>query len=349
MLQRILLLLRSYLPVALTFMLFGCQQSVDKSQKISVFSDIVMTMEYRVIIGAELSRHQREEVHRIITQTFDEVDNIYNDWNPQSELSQLNISDAGIWHKLSSELESLLLFTDKLVHLTKKLYDPTVASAHQLWKSSLETGTIPSPQQIQSIAHAVGWNKLHFKKGHILKEHSSLKIDLGGIAKGYCVDLIVDRLNEFGYKNIFVEWGGEIKATGEHPSKRPWNVFISNLSDTNPEHAIDIVPLNNEAIATSGDYLQQWCVDDKIYSHVLNPNTLTPVIVCKDNICSATVTAPSCAIADALATASMLFESTDEALLWAEDIQKEYPSIRFWFVKRDDFQQHNLSQFHLQR
>ncbi|MEC7839552.1 MAG: FAD:protein FMN transferase [Chlamydiota bacterium] len=291
-------------------------------------------MSYKVIIGKNLDNQKRSEVNRIIDMTFEEVDKVYNNWNPESELSHLNNAKANVWIKLSPKLESLLLFTEKLVKATKGLYDPTVSPAHQLWKSSLCKGIVPSPEKIQSVAETVGWNNLIFKEGSVQKKHSLMSIDLGGIAKGYCVDLLVERLNLAGFNDVFVEWGGEIRASGRHPENRSWQIYISNLEDTDPLHAIDTVSLDNQSIATSGDYLQQWNIDGTIYTHVMNPITLKPIIVCDNNICSATVKAPSCAFADALATACMLFDSPEEASSWAKELQKDDPSIQFWFVQR---------------
>ncbi len=317
----------------LTLCLYSCREPEAPT---SHFSGIAMTMEYRVIIGSGLTKEERNKIQQIIELTFSEVNLIYNNWNPQSELTKFNNSPPEKWIKISPQLESLFRKTESLVKETRGLYDPTIASAHQLWKRKLENHEIPSQSELAKVKPGIGWNNIELRDGYVRKKHLHTSVDLGGIAKGYCVDLLADRLLATGHPNIYVEWGGEIYAAGRHPSNRLWNVFISNLSDTNPEHAIDIISLENQSVATSGDYLQQWSVGDSIYSHVIHPRTLQPVIVSKDNICSATVKARSCAFADALATACMLFESTDSAVEWAKEVQEESADVEFWFLTRNE-------------
>ena len=137
-------------------------------------------------------------------------------------------------------------------------FDPTIEPIQQLWKNRLNEAREPGPDEIAALLPATGWNKIHIEKGLFWKDHDGCSLDLGGIAKGYCVDLLVEQLNAAGYPDVFVEWGGEIRASGRHPDKRPWNIFISRLGNSNPSLAIATIALRDQAIATSGDYMQFW-------------------------------------------------------------------------------------------
>lgn len=302
-----------------------------------------MTIEYRILIGDALSPGDKNSISRIIRETFDEVNRIYNKWNPDSELSRLNRLKAGIKIQLSQELEQLLVLTDKIVELTDGRFDPTIEPLQALWKEYLEQNKTPSVREIQSIAHVIGWNKIHFINHFFYKDADETSLDLGGIAKGYCVDLLVTRLNAAGFGNVFVEWGGEIRASGEHPDKRPWNIFISHLGNTNPEEAIAILSLRDEAIATSGDYLQNWTIkgegneaEEISFFHIIDPAALQPCIATPYSIASASVLASSCAFADGLATAAMMFPNIQQAQAWAERIKKQFPELSFWIVSRKE-------------
>lgn len=322
--------------------LFLCACSNSSTDKIISFSGTEMTIDYRILIGDFPSSANKNSIAKIIHDTFNEVNQVYNKWNPESELSRLNRLKAHIKIPISTELEQLLLLTHHVVKLTEGRFDPTIEPLFSLWKKHLDQNKIPSPAEIQSIAHTIGWNKIHVENGLFYKDEDETSLDLGGIAKGYCVDLIVIRLNQAGFKNVFVEWGGEIRASGMHPDQRAWNIFISHLGNTNPEDAIAIVSLHDQAIATSGDYLQNWCIDDEgksektTFFHIMDPATLQPLIATSQSVASASVLASSCAFADGLATAAMMFSSIEEAQAWSDELKTQFPELAFWIVSRSE-------------
>lgn len=305
-----------------------------------------MTIEYRILVGDVLSAEKSKAIHQIISDTFHEVDTIYNKWNPFSEISQLNQLKANEKISISLEMEKLLLLTDQIVKITDFRFDPTIEPLQDIWKKHLEKGTIPSDQEIQHIKHAIGWDKIHFNNGTFYKDEDLTSLDLGGIAKGYCVDLLVERLKKEQVENIYVEWGGEIRTSGIHPDQRPWTVFICCLEDPNPKNALAIVKLKEQAIATSGDYLQNWTIkgeedaslnsESRTYFHILDSKTLKPVIKTRSSVASASVLASTCAFADALATASMLLSTAEEAREWMENVKISYPEVAFWIISRED-------------
>jgi|688.fasta_scaffold01263_27 thiamine biosynthesis lipoprotein len=296
----------------------------------TLFSGNIMTMDYRILIGSSLSIQDRAEINRVIFSTFKEIDEIYNKWNPHSELSKVNNLKAGEKLSISASLEDFLRRTDQMVVLSEGRFDPTIEPVQLLWKEHLAKGQLPQESDIQKLIPALGWDKIHLSRGILYKDHDLTRLDLGGIVKGYAVDLLVERLNLLGYPNVYVEWGGEIKASGKHPANRSWNVFISRLSDIDPAHAIDILSLNDQAVATSGDYLQRWTLGKTTYFHIIDPKTLHPLIVKPGSISSASVVASSCELADGLATILMFFPNTEEGYAWIEKISPLFPGTKFW-------------------
>ena len=91
-------------------------------------------------------------------------------------------------------------------------------------------------------------------------------------------------------------------------------------------------------IATSGDYLQNWTISEGVgrttYFHIFDPETLRPLAVGKDSVASASVLAKSCAFADGLATAAMMFAGALEAEEWAASVTERYPGTQLWIVAR---------------
>lgn len=309
--------------------------SCEAPKEVSLFTDRVMTMKYRILIGQKLSPADTARVLDVVRSTFDQVHRIYNNWNPDSEISRLNAMPANEEIPISPELMAFLKETDQLVQATLGYFDPTVGPLAKLWKVRARQGEVPSSEEIEQLRPAIGWDKLSFTPEGVVKHHPLTSLDLCAIAKGYCVDLLTEGLVQAGFSDVYVEWGGEIRAAGSHPEGRPWTVYISKLEDTDPNHAIDYISLKNNAVATSGDYLQSWPMNDgHVYTHIINPKTLHPIEVTSNNICSATVLADRCLTADALATAAIAFPTSGEAESWAKQLQEKEPSLHFWLVTR---------------
>jgi thiamine biosynthesis lipoprotein len=303
----------------------------------SLFTGNEMTIDYRILVGEPLAQEQKLAVQKILQRSFAHINAVYNKWNPDSEISRLNRLQAGVIAPLSKELAAFLEFTQQIVELSEGRFDPTIEPLQQLWKQKLGLGQIPTEREIALLIPAIGWHRLHFDHRLFYKDHDLTSLDLGGIAKGHCVDLIVEALNQAGYENVYVEWGGEIRTSGKHPEQRPWRVFISNLGDNQPDNALAYVDLANQAIATSGDYLQQWKGPNQTtYFHIFNPSTYRPLISTEASIASASVLASSCALADGLATVAMLFPSVEQAQVWLESVNERFPEVRFWLTSRSD-------------
>lgn len=308
----------------LLLFLISCQ----KKEEPTHFYGRAMTIDYHIIVGKRLSAQEIEQVEAEIKSCFAAVDRIYNKWNPDSELSRLNRMPAGIKRAISPEMMHLLTLTDEVVALTEGRFDPAIEPLQKVWKR----GTLPEESDLALAIAAAGWDKIHFENDLFWKDHDFSALDLGGIAKGYCVDLLLERLSTL-YDALFVEWGGEIRASGKHPENRPWKIFISRLGHPDVKHAIDVLPLENQAIATSGDYMQNWTVGNDTYCHIIDPHTHKPLLINRSSISSASVLAKNCALADGLATAAMLFPTLEEAQDWALKVQKKHPEIQFWFIQ----------------
>jgi len=316
-----------YLLVALLVALSGCQSS---QKAASHFDGQAMTMRYHVTIGKNLSDQEKDRIQMAIDDNFYLVNQIFNRFNPQSELSRLNALSGEERMVMSDELAELLQLTDRMVRLTHGKFDPTVWSIQEIWKKALEMGTLPEANHLEERTRAVGWGKVHLEGRKVWKEETLTQLDLSGIAKGHAIDLMVNKLNQMGYQDVYMEWGGEIRVSGQHPEKRPWTIAITPLFDPDPEHSLDTVALQEQGVATSGDYLQHWTVGVDTYTHIVNPETLKPIKRIDGSIASVTVCAPTCAMADALATASMLFSSVEEAQEWAGS----FDDVSFWFLSR---------------
>ncbi len=260
------------------------------------FQGIAMKIPYHVIIGTSLSSKEKEQVTKIIKETFDEINQTFNHYNPSSELSLLNNSTE---MNLSPALLHLINLSRNINLLTHGRFDPTLGGVISRWKASMKQGHPPG----NLFSSPSGFENLGIEGSHCYKKQPII-LDFDGIAKGYTVDLITERLSS--YHNVFVDWGGDIRVLGHHPSGRYWTVKIAISNE--------IMTLENEAIATSGETFQ---------IHIINPLTLEPLK--KSPFTSISVLAPTCALADSLATAAMVCETPEEL----EELKKEIPIANF--------------------
>jgi thiamine biosynthesis lipoprotein len=182
---------------------------------------------------------------------------------------------------------------------------------------------------IDSLVQFVGFDKFRLEGNRIIKEDSRLQIDLNSVAKGYVVDLIAEWLDKQGSENYIVEVGGEIRAKGLNAKGIAWRVGVDSPFDNNNstgEHQQRVVQISNSSLATSGNYRRfYYNAEGERISHTLNPQTGRSHTT---TLLSATVIAPRCATADALATAFMASDE-DDAIELAQQLRD---SVQVYFV-----------------
>ena len=229
-----------------------------------------------------------------------------------------------VGHRLNSkstqEIEALI---DDTFDRVNRLYN------HWNPDSLLSTdSTAPELKPILSLAHSLHtlsegrYDPTLGASIHLFKTEKVLPqkvYDLDGMLKGFVVDELIDKLTEMGYTDFYVEWGGEIAARGHHPSGRPWQVLVNK----------EVVSLTEGAFATSGAEEQMWDIEGAIYTHIMNPKTHRMLTIEEGKVSFVTVKAPSCALADALATACMACETPSESAAFAERMKEKHP-VEFW-------------------
>lgn len=216
---------------------------------------VAMTVPYTIYIGDSIDK---ERALLAIEKTFEHVNKVYNKFNPESEVSQLNRCPTHTPFMLSEELYLLLCRAQQLWTFTEGKFDPTV-------ETYLVTDDTAESMEIPRFSFA----DCHLQN-QTLTKNRPLAFDLGGIAKGTTVDLLVNNLEALGCHHILVEWGGEFAARGLHPSGRPWKIGI--IDPLSPGQFLKEIELLNSALATSGDYLQtHQGKDGHTYTHIVSP------------------------------------------------------------------------------
>lgn len=226
----------------------------------------------------------------------------FNFYDSASELSRINASfDEEV--VVSDEMIEVLLLAKEVHVLTEGAFDVSSGALYAFWKDSIhhpeKPVVFPSAEKIRQLRDlsGMGYIDIDARKKTVRIRKKGIKIDLSGIAKGYCVDKAIQMLKQHGVKSCLINSGGEIYCLGAL-GNNAWRVGIHNpLTMAVSEES---VALSDAALATSGGYEQFFTYNNQEYSHIINPKTGYPVT---GNLVSATARASTLAFADALATA----------------------------------------------
>jgi thiamine biosynthesis lipoprotein len=177
-------------------------------------------------------------------------------------------------------------------------FDPTMAAVIDLWKVKSGPHAPPTQEEIDRARAATGWQRISMDSGGNV-ELNGVAIDLGGIAKGYAVDLAAKALREAGFENFLVNAGGDLYLSGDKNGK-PWKVGLQHPRNT--DQVFPVTPKNG-GLVTSGDYERYFEWEGERYHHIFSPATGSPA----DAGCvSVTVWADTAMRADILATVAFV-------------------------------------------
>jgi thiamine biosynthesis lipoprotein len=201
------------------------------------------------------------------------IDALMSHYKPDSELSLINQRAAQEPVQVDAELFDLIRLSTHFSQLTDGAFDITYASVGYLYNYPLHVH--PTEEQIKAALPAVNWRYLVFDAEHhtIRFARPGMRIDLGGIAKGYAVDRGIALLKAHGITHAIVTAGGDSRLLGDHRG-RPWLVSIAHPDEPhNPDKVVTRIPLVDCAVSTSGDYERYFDEDGVRYHHIIDPHT----------------------------------------------------------------------------
>ncbi len=221
----------------------------------------------------ELDISHSKKAQRLIAAVEQEMFRIDRQMSPykkQSELSLINREAANKAVIISAELFDLLKTAQHISAMSDGAFDITYASIG--YQYNYREKTRPSQSSIIKALPAINYTAITLNKEQstVHFTHQGIKIDLGGIAKGYAVKRCLSLLKNAGIKHALVSAGGDTGLLGDRHG-RPWLVGIKH---PRAEHKTAVnIPLENEAISTSGDYERYFIEDGIRYHHIINPKT----------------------------------------------------------------------------
>lgn len=265
------------------------------------------------VVQIAFYENDEERSQMLATQCFEQVkklDKTFSDYLPDSEVSQLCAKPAKVAYPVSDDLYRVIAQAQKISTASDGAFDITLGHATQKWRESA--------QQKKVLAED-GEDQATYKDVILNPEtktvllRKSLKIDLGGIAKGYIADQLMVILKQAGIRQAAVIIGGEMVFTEAPPGKEGWRVGVER-----PSHeTLGVLTMKNIALSTSGDSFQFFEVDGVRHAHLIDPSSGKS----KTDRLNVTTLAPSAILADAWATA-LRISSQENALKLANETKE---------------------------
>ena len=254
-----------------------------------------------------------ENLEDSILSVLDEVSKSLSVFDKASLVAFLNSNDSV---KVDDNLRIVYEKSKEINRLSKGMFDPTVSPLIDAWGFGKGHQATSDTTAIDSILKFVGIDKTKIRNGFLVKEDSRTQFNFSAIAKGYGCDKVGEMFRRNDVNDFMIEIGGEIVMSGKSPSGMDWKISVDTpTAGENLEHeSVLVISLTDCGLATSGNYRNFTMEGDRRLAHTISPTTGRPFF---SEILSATVIAPTCMEADALATACMAspLESAKELLM----------------------------------
>jgi FAD:protein FMN transferase len=256
-----------------------------------------MGTEFTIIVYAEeavAKKASGEGFERVAS-----LELVMSDYNAESEvllLARKNDATPGVAIPISEDLCRVVAAAIKTAELSDGAFDVTVSPFVKLWRISRKTQILPTPEDLAKAKAVVGWQhlKLDSTKKTLTLAKPRVRLDFGGIGKGFAADEVLTILREkYGIRSALIAAAGDITVSDAPPGKAAWEVEIMGLTKTEPRRKLH---LKNASVSTSGDLEQVAVIGGVRYSHIVSPKTGLGLTGRR----SVTVIAPSGTLADSL-------------------------------------------------
>lgn len=259
----------------------------------------------------------KSNLEKQILASFEEFDNSLSTFNKKSVISRINTNEND---STDAFFRAMFSCAKETYEISEGAFDPTVAPIVNLWGFGFRKKEQATERTIDSLLQFVGFDKVWLKDERLVKATPEIMLDASAIAKGQACDVIAELLRENDCRNYLVDIGGEIVCQGVNNKGEAWKVGINKPVDDKTgsvNELQEIIQSSALCMATSGNYRQFYYEEGQKRSHTIDPRTGYPV---KHNLLSATVIAPTCMQADAMATACMVL-GEEKALQMTESIE----------------------------
>jgi thiamine biosynthesis lipoprotein len=270
-------LLSSYRwPVVILTVTAGCTAIPEQTAPLAryEYQRPEMGVPFRIVLYSD-KQPTADRAAEAAFQRVQQLNDIMSDYDPDSELSQLSRSSGqGREVPVSDDLWFVLKRAEALAERSDGAFDVTVGPYVILWRRARRQHELPDPARLAQAGQSVGYQhvRLDPKRQSVELLVPNMRLDLGGIGKGYALDQALKVLRAQGIERALVEGGGDLEVSEPPPGKPGWRIELSSVDATNAPPARFLL-LKNRAISTSGDLYQRLEINGKRYSHIVDPHT----------------------------------------------------------------------------
>lgn len=295
--------------LALALSLCSCKTQPERIKYTAYYLDYFDTA--TTIVGYEYLEEEFKNVCKEITALLDEYHKlytIYNKYEGINNLYEVN-RNAGTPVEVDEKIIDLLVYAKEMYYETNGAINVAMGSVLSIWHNYRTKGMsnpaeakVPPLYKLSEAAQHTNIEDVVIdeENGTVLLADSSLRIDVGAIAKGYAVEAIAKRLEAKGVTGYILNVGGNVRTIGKKADGNFWQIGVENpdRSDESKPY-IAYLELSGESLVTSGSYQRYYVVDGISYHHIIDPKTLMP----GDRYLSVSVLCRDSGRADALSTA----------------------------------------------
>lgn len=251
---------------------------------------------------------------------IERLDELFSTGNEESEIAKLNQSGSAT---LSEDAGYLVERAMELNEETDGAFDIAIYPVMEAWGFPTQNYQVPSEEMLQPLLKLADVSKISYDKSSrkISFGQEGMKIDLGGIAKGYTSSRIMDIYRENNISSGLVNLGGNVQALGMKTDGSKWRVAVQSPDDT--EDYLGILSVEDKAVITSGGYERYFEQDGKTYHHIIDPKTGYPA---ENGLTSVTIVSEDGTLADGLST-SLFIMGKDKAIEFWKAHSEEFDTI----------------------
>jgi FAD:protein FMN transferase len=322
------------LPAILTISLMARSATAEPELKRFSRAEPHMGVEFEAVLYAANAQQADEALAKAMARIA-ELDKRLSDYDLDSELSKLSETSLATPSSkpsfgrvpLSDDLWRVLTAAQAVSETSEGAFDVTIGPLTKLWRRARRWKELPDPDLLAAAKSAVSYQHLKLDPSDRTAQlhRPNMRLDLGGIAKGYAADEALKAIASCGIDRALVRASGDIAAGAPPPGETGWHVGVAPLEPH--EEPTRFMSLAHAAVSTSGDAHQHLVVAGQRYSHIIDPRTGEPVA----GRSSVTVVAPRGILADSLATAASVL-GPDKAI----QLIKGHPGTEALMVFEDE-------------
>ncbi len=296
-------------------LLSGCsRQQTDKaaeeSQSVDLFAmDTTMTLTAYGSNASDALDAASTEINRL--------DALFSISSESGDIYALNRDHSAALHE---DTQALLERALEVSDSTDGIFDCTIKPVMDAWGFTTENYRVPSADELQQLLAHVDYKQVQ-QNGSAVSIPADVQVDLGGIAKGYTSDRIMQVFSDNGVTSGIVSLGGNVQALGCKPDGSKWRVAVQDPNDESENFAV--VEIEDEAVITSGGYQRYFEDNGQTYHHIIDPRTGTPA---DSGVVSSTIISHDGTLADGLST-SLFIMGVDDALDYWRAHSDEFDAI----------------------